>query len=191
MLKEGDLRRRAFLRLATIGVAATQFGVFGTARAQSDESKPDEESEITYDNEAIVREAYRTAEGNVMDIPGFVGLFADDGVINLGHAGVEPLGLESYQGDNLGGLVVSVATYFPDIHRELHRVNVLGDMVAVELSIQGTFLGPLETPAGIVKPTGAKVDGPCADFWYLRDGKIERFDCYIMFDTMRAQMGLT
>ena len=101
------------------------------------------------------------------------------------------LGLESYQGDNLGGLVVSVATYFPDIHRELHRVNVLGDMVAVELSIQGTFLGPLETPAGIIKPTGAKVNGPCADFWYLRDGKIERFDCYIMFDTMRSQMGLS
>ena len=191
MLKEGDLRRRAFLRLATIGVAATQFGVSGTARAQSDESKPDEESEITYDNEAIVRQAYHTAEGSVMDVPGFVALFADDGVINLGHAGVEPLGLESYQGDNLGGLVVSVATYFPDIHRELHRVNVLGDMVAVELSIQGTFLGPLETPAGIIKPTGAKVDGPCADFWYLRDGKIERFDCYIMFDTMRAQMGLS
>ena len=145
MLKEGDLRRRTFLRLATIGVAATQCGVFGTARAQSDESKPDEESEITYDNEAIVRQAYHTAEGSVMDVPEFVALFADDGVINLGHAGVEPLGLASYQGDNLGGLVVSVATYFPDIHRELHRVNVLGDMVAVELSIQGTFVGPPQT----------------------------------------------
>jgi ketosteroid isomerase-like protein len=72
----------------------------------------------------------------------------------------------------------------------LHRVNVLGDMVAVELSIQGTFLGPLKTPAGIIEPTGAKVDGPCADFWYLRDGKIERFDCYLMLDTMRAQMGV-
>jgi hypothetical protein len=36
----------------------------------------------------------------------------------------------------------------------------------------------------------SKVDGPCADFWYLRDGKIERFDCYIMLDTMRAQMGV-
>ena len=71
----------------------------------------------------------------------------------------------------------------PDIHRELHRVNVLGNIVAVELSIQGTFLGPLETPAGIVKPTGVKVDGPCADFWYLRDGKIEMFNCYL------AQMG--
>ena len=111
-------------------------------------------------------------------------------MINLGHAGVEPLGLESYRGDKLGDLVVSVATYYPDIHRELHRVNVLGDMVAVELSIQGTFLGPLQTPSGTFEPTGAQVDGPCADFWYLRDGKIERFDCYIMFDTMRAQMGV-
>jgi len=35
--------------------------------AQSDESKPDEESEITYDNEAIVRQAYHAAEGNVME----------------------------------------------------------------------------------------------------------------------------
>jgi hypothetical protein len=43
----------------------------------------------------------------------------------------------------------------------------------------------------IVQPTGVKVDGPCADFWYLRDGNIERFDCSIMFDTMRAQMGVT
>ena len=49
MFKEGDLRRRAFLRIAAIGVAATQFGVFGTARAQSDQSKPEEESEITHD----------------------------------------------------------------------------------------------------------------------------------------------
>src|SRR5947209_17240459 len=119
MFKEGDLRRRAFLRLATIGVAATQFGVFGTARAKSDESKPDEESEITYDNEAIVRQAYDTAEGSVMDVPGFVALFADDGVINLGHAGVEPLGLESYRGDKLGDLVVSVVKYYPDISRHL------------------------------------------------------------------------
>src|SRR3981081_4653039 len=47
MFTEGDLRRRAFLRLAAIGVAATQFGVMATARAQSDESTPDEEGEIT------------------------------------------------------------------------------------------------------------------------------------------------
>jgi len=86
--------------------------------------------------------------------------------------------------------VLRVAKLFPDIHRELHRVNVLGDAVAVELSIRGTLLGPLETPAGIVQPTGAKVDVPTADFWYLRDGKIEMFNCYVMVSTMLAQMGV-
>jgi ketosteroid isomerase-like protein len=148
---------------------------------------------MTYDNEAIVRHAYHTAEGSVLDVAGFVASFAKNGVINLGHAGLNPSGVgqETHRGEHLGDLVLRIAKAFPDIHRELHRVNVLGDMVAVELSIQGTFLGPLETPVGIVKPTGAKVNGPCADFWYLRDGKIERFDCYIMLSTMRAQMSVS
>ena len=66
----------------------------------------------------------------------------------------------------------------PDVHRELQRVNVLGDVVAIELSIQGTFLGPFETPAGVM-PTGAKLHVPCGDFWYVRDGKIQEFNCYV------------
>jgi ketosteroid isomerase-like protein len=147
---------------------------------------------MTYDNEAIVRHAYHTAEGSVLDVAGFVGSFAEDGVINLGHAGQEfgGVGQESYRGEQLGELVLYIAKLFPDVHRELHRVNVLGDTVAVELSIQGTFLGPLETPAGIVQPTGAKVDVPTADFWYLRNGKIEMFDCYVMISTMLDQIGV-
>ena len=32
-------------------------------------------SPMTYDNEAIVRNAYHTAEGNVQDIPGWIGSF--------------------------------------------------------------------------------------------------------------------
>jgi hypothetical protein len=143
---------------------------------------------ITYDNEAIVRHAYQTAEGSVLD----VGSFANDGVINLGYTGMKPSGVgkESYSGEHLGKLVLRIAKAFPDVHRELRRFNVFGDRVAVELLIQGTFLGPLEAPAGIVQPTGAKVDVPGDDFWYLRDGKIEMFDCYIMVSTMRAQMGV-
>ena len=129
---------------------------------------------MTYDNEAIIRHAYHTAEGNVLDVAGFTDSFAEDRVINLGHAGLEPggAGQESYRREHLGDLVLRIATFLPDVHRELHRVNVLGDTVAIELSIQGTFLGPLQTPSGTFEPTGAKVDGPCADFWYLRDGKI-------------------
>jgi ketosteroid isomerase-like protein len=148
---------------------------------------------MTTDSEAIVRHAYHTAEGNVMDVQGFIDLFAADGVINLGHAGQEynGAGQETYRGEQVGQLVVNIGKLYPDVHRELHRVNVLGDMVAVEVSIRGTFLGPLETPSGTVQPTGAKVDVPTADFWYLRDGKIERFDCYVMVNIMLAQIGVS
>jgi hypothetical protein len=47
---------------------------------------------------------------------------------------------------------------------------VLGDVVAIEVSIRGTFLGPFETLAGVIQPTGTKLDIPTADFRYVRDG---------------------
>jgi hypothetical protein len=33
----------------------------------------------------------------------------------------------------------------------------MGNVVAIELSIQGTFRGPMETPAGVIQPTGASL----------------------------------
>ena len=137
---------------------------------------------MTYDNEAIVRRAYHAAEGDVLDVTGFVGGFAENGVIN------DVVGQESYRGEQLGDVLLRMAKLLPDVHRELHRVTVLGDVVAVELSIQGTFNGPLETPAGIVPPTGAKIDVPTADFWYLRD--VEAFNCYVGYSVMFTQMGV-
>jgi SnoaL-like domain len=112
---------------------------------------------MSYNNEAIVRNAYHTAEGNVLDIPGWTGSFTEDGVFN------NISGEESYRGEHLKDIVIIFAKMFPDVHRELHRVNVMGDVIAIELSIQGTFRGPMETPAGVIQPTGAKVNIPCAD----------------------------
>ncbi|MFF3148108.1 nuclear transport factor 2 family protein, partial [Streptomyces sp. NPDC057927] len=57
-------------------------------------------------------------------------------------------------------------------------------------SIQGTFEGPLQSPAGTVKPNGAKIDVPTADFWYLHNGKVEKFNCFVGYSTMYAQMGV-
>ena len=99
-------------------------------------------------------------------------------------------GQESYRGEQLGDVVVWMGKLFPDVHRELHRVNVLGDVVAIEVSIRGTFLGAFETPARVIQPTGAKVEFPTADFWYLRNGKVEVFDCHIAFTTLFAQLGI-
>jgi ketosteroid isomerase-like protein len=148
---------------------------------------PGWEMTVTTGTEALVRRAYHLAEGEVLDVQGFIDLFAEDGVLN-GIGGVS--GQESYRGEQLGDVVVWMGKLFPDVHRELHRVNVLGDVVAIEVSIRGTFLGPFETPAGVIQPTGAKVDFPTADFWYLRNGKVEVFDCHIAFTTLFAQLGI-
>ena len=135
-------------------------------------------------SEEIVRAAYRTAEGNVQDLAGWRNAFTEHGVFNDIAAG------ESYTGDRLGDVVTYMANLLPDVHRELLRVHETGNLVVVELLIQGTFLGPLPTPAGPVAPTGAKVSIPTADFFYLRDGKIETFNCYVSMNIMLAQMGV-
>ena len=142
---------------------------------------------MTTDTEALVRHAYHLAEGDVLDAEGFRNLFTEDGVFN-GIGGVT--GQESYRGEHLGDVVVWMGRFLPDVHRELHRVNVLGQVVAIELSIQGTFLGPFQTPAGVIQPTGARLDIPTADFWYVRDDKIHVFNCHIGTATMFAQIGV-
>ena len=138
----------------------------------------------TTDVEAIVRQAYRAAEGDVLDVQGFVDLFAEDGVFNNIVAG------EVYRGEHLGDLVVFMGQLAPDVHREMHRFHVMGNVVAVELSIRGTFTGPFPTPAGVIQPTGAKLDIPTADFWYIEDGKIKEFNCYVGVSIMMAQLGV-
>ena len=142
---------------------------------------------MTTDTEALVRRAYHLAEGDVLDGQGFIDLFAEDGVLN-GIGGVS--GQDSLRGKQLGDLIVWMGKLLPDVHRELHRVNVLGDVVAIDLSIRGTFLGPFETPAGVIQPTGVKLDIPTADFWYVRDGKVQEFNCHIGFTRMFAQLGV-
>ncbi|MET8029142.1 ester cyclase [Streptomyces avermitilis] len=135
-------------------------------------------------NLAVVLRAYHVAEGNSLDVNVFVNSFAKDGVFNDMVAG------QAYRGKALGDVLPYMANLFPDVHRDLKRITVNGDVVSIELSIQGTFEGPLQSPAGTVKPTGAKVDVPTADFWYLHNGKVEKFNCFVGYSTMYAQMGV-
>ena len=93
---------------------------------------------VTTDTEALVRRAYHLAEGDVLDVQGFIDLFAEDGVFN-GIGGVE--GQTSLRGEQLGDVVVWMGKLFPDVHRELHRINVIGDVVAIEVSIRAPSSG--------------------------------------------------
>ncbi|MET7468447.1 nuclear transport factor 2 family protein [Micromonospora sp. NPDC005222] len=134
-------------------------------------------------NEEIVREAYRLAKGSVLDGRGFRALFTEDGTFND-----MPNSL-TFRGDEIPQAVTGYAEVFPDVHRELLDVHALGDVVAVALRIQGKHLGGFPTPVGEIPPTGNRIDVPTADLWYLRDGRIERFDCYNAANVLFAQIG--
>ncbi|GGP73880.1 ester cyclase [Saccharothrix coeruleofusca] len=136
-------------------------------------------------NEEIVREAYRLSEGNVLDGQGFRALFTEDGTFN------DVPNSQTFRGDEIPQALAGFASVFPDVHRELLEVRVLGDVVAVELRIQGTHLGEFPTPIGNIPPTGNRIDVPAADLWYLRAGKIERFNCYNAANVLLAQIGAT
>ena len=45
-------------------------------------------------------------------------------------------------------------------------------------------------PAGILPPTGNRMDAPCFDVFRLTDARIQRFDCYPSGAVILGQLGL-
>jgi len=138
---------------------------------------------MSSNNEKIVRAAYRIAENQ--DISGWIASFTEDGTFTDQSVGVTYRG-----GDEVGKPVEAYALAFPDMHRELHRFYVSGDVVVVQLALQGTHLGPLHLPGGTLRPTGNKIDAPCCDVFELSDDKIKRFDCYPSAAVLLTQLGV-
>lgn len=135
-------------------------------------------------NEEVVREAYRLAEGDHLDGDGFRALFTEDGTFN------DMANSLTVRGDQIPQALAVLAGAFPDIHREVLEVHAIGDVVAVELRIQGTHLGTFPTPGGEIPATGNRIDVPAADLWYLRDGRVETFNCYNAANVWLAQLGV-
>jgi ketosteroid isomerase-like protein len=138
---------------------------------------------MALDSEQIVRRAYAIAE--VKDLQGWVDAFTEDGTFTDMSIGTVFRGP-----DGLPEQVVNYATAFPDMHRELHRVYVSGDIVVVQLALQGTHQGPLNLPYGTLPPTGKRMDAPCCDVFELTGGKIRRFDCYPSGSVILTQLGV-
>ena len=135
------------------------------------------------DNEAIIRRAYQVAEDK--DLAGWAAAFTEDGTFTDQTIGV------TYRGPvELPQTVEVYARAFPDMHRELYQFYVAGDIVVVQLALQGTHLGPLSTPFGILPATGKRMDAPCCDVFELVDGKIKRFDCYPSGTIIFSQLGV-
>lgn len=135
-------------------------------------------------NLAIVLRDYYVAEGSHIDVPTFVNSFTKDGVFNDMVAG------QAYRGKALGTVLPYMKGLFSNVHRDLKRITVNGDTISIELSIDGTFDGQLQTPAGVLKGNGNKVAAPTADFWYLKNGKVTTFNCFVGYSKMYSDMGV-
>ena len=134
-------------------------------------------------NEAAIRRTYQVAEDK--DITGFVSCFTEDGTFTDESIEV------TYRGPKeLGRTVEIYAAAFPDMHRELYAVYVVGDTVVVELALQGTHNGPLHLPMGVIPPTGKKMNAPCCDVFQMTNGKIKSFNCYPSGTVVLTQLGI-
>jgi ketosteroid isomerase-like protein len=76
------------------------------------------------------------------------------------------------------------------MHRALELIYVTGDVVVVELSLNGTHKGPLALAAGTVQATGKEMHTPCCDVFHLENGKVKSFHCYTAATILMAQLGI-
>src|SRR5258706_3143071 len=146
----------------------------------------DDSERTPMNNEQIIRTAYELAEK--VDVKGWTQCFTPDGTFTDMSIGVTYRGPDGPTG--LGKTVEVYAKAFPDMHRELYRFFSIGDVVVVELALQGTHKGPLPTPMGILPPTGKRMDAPCCDVFRIVNGKIQSFDCYPSGTVIFAQLGV-
>jgi ketosteroid isomerase-like protein len=134
-------------------------------------------------NEEFVRQAYAKAE--VMDIQGWIDCFNPDGVFVDNSVAV------TYTGPaEVAKPVEYYGAAFSDMHRELHNIYVIGDVVVVQLALQGTHDGALHLPFGMLPATGNRMDAPCCDVFKLRDGRLQLFDCYPEGSVILSQLGV-
>jgi len=138
---------------------------------------------MAIDYVAAVRNAYQVAERK--DLEGWIALFTPDGEFTDNSVGA------TYRGRDLAEPVRNYATAFSNMHRELGRIYTDGNVVVVQLALQGTHDGPLQLPFGELPATGKEMDAPCADIFELdENGKIIRFDCYPEGSIIFAQLGV-
>lgn len=135
-------------------------------------------------NEEVIRNVYFLAEGKSKNTPKFVSQFADGGYFYDVAAG------KKYFGRDIGLTVDVYAAAFPDMHRELYQLYRRGDLVVVELSLNGTHKGDLILPPGTIPATGKEIHAPCCDVFHLKDGKVVSFHCYVAVPILLEQLGV-
>jgi predicted ester cyclase len=132
-------------------------------------------------NEEIIRNLYEVAEKEPKT---FRSLFTENGYWWDVPAGVK------YHGDDIARATDIYSVAFPDMHRELSRLYIDGDVVIVELTLNGTHQGDLPIGLGTIPATNKEFHIPCIDVFHLEDGKVSAFDCHYAGTIMLGQLGV-
>src|ERR1700730_11636723 len=99
------------------------------------------------DNEKFIRKLYTYAEGQGLDTQKFVSMFSDEGYMLDMASGTK------FRGKAIGDSIATLASAFPDLHRELLSIYVSENVVIVETAIRGTHKGELALSSKTIAPT--------------------------------------
>jgi ketosteroid isomerase-like protein len=142
-------------------------------------------ADMATNNEQAIRHLYYVAEAKTEDLKAFAECYTEDGEFIDMSSGA------TYRGKSEVWKTVAIfSKAFPDMHRDIHHLSVVGDIVFVELTLQGTHKGPLELPIGTILATGKKMNAPCCDIFRLVNGKVKLFTCYVEASMVFAQLGV-
>jgi predicted ester cyclase len=77
---------------------------------------------------------------------------------------------------------------FPDATCEVRSLVALGDTVVAQGIGRGTHTGAFNSPAGVLAPTGRRMEVQFCDVYRLENGKIRRADTYFDFYGLLRQL---
>jgi predicted ester cyclase len=86
-------------------------------------------------------------------------------------------------------LVQGWKAVFPDVRGRIHHAVAGGDTVAVEVTWEGTHLGPLPTPAGPVPPSGRRIANEATMWFAVRGGRVHDIRHHLDMLTLLQQTG--
>ncbi|HYD20457.1 MAG TPA: ester cyclase [Flavipsychrobacter sp.] len=87
-------------------------------------------------------------------------------------------GLSFYGKDGFMGFMQGFKSAFPDMAIMHKNMLVDGNRVAVEFTGNGTHTGTLQTPAGVIAPTGKTLVVTACEFMEWENGKLKRLHNY-------------
>jgi steroid delta-isomerase-like uncharacterized protein len=131
----------------------------------------------------LASEVYRRFGRN--DFQGVLELVTDDI-----EATIIPFG-QTFKGkDGFMQFMHGFKDAFPDM--DIHIDNqIIGDgQIVNEISTTVKHTGPLQTPAGVVPPTGKTVNFTACEVWGVRDGKVASLRNYQDAASLMRQLGL-